>query len=283
MFYGTSLDKRASNAVAIQELHQRLSAVRRSRGFVLLQRESVNSHAKIVAADDGQGGAVALLGSCNWLSSPFSSVEVSAEIREGQSAAIVLDALRAIVSRLASASRSVEALSFMASELRRARSAVSLAGTRTIRPPAELTVICADEHERLLRVAAHDASQSFVCCTNKVGATMVPALFNPAEIAGRRIQDARVYFSRYAGPVKRRHVAEHRDRLGGIVALMGVREPQLHAKFLTWDTDHVIVSSMNWGSQSGLASNPLDEIGLYLRGPGLAACLLERFEAELDG
>ncbi len=283
VFYGTSLDERAGNAVAIQELHQRLSAVRRSRGFVLLQRESVGSHAKVVAADDGQGGAVVLLGSCNWLSSPFSSVEVSAEIRESQSVAIVLDALRAIVSRLASASRSVEALSFMASELRRARSAVSPAGTLTIRPPAELTVVYADEHERLLRVAAHDASQSFVCCTNKVGATMVPALFNPAEIAGRRVQDARVYFSRYTGPVKRRHVAEHRDRLDGIVALVGVREPQLHAKFLTWDKDHVIVSSMNWGSQSGLASNRLDEIGLYLRGPGLAAGLLERFEAELKG
>ena len=107
--------------------------------------------------------------------------------------------------------------------------------------------------------------------------------FNPAEIAGRRIQDARVYFSRYAGPVKRRHVAEHRDRLGGIVALIGIREPQLHAKFLTWDKDHVIVSSMNWGSQSGLASNRLDEIGLYLRGPGLATRLLERLEAELEG
>jgi len=169
----------------------------------------------------------------------------------------------------------------MASELRRSRSAVSAAGAGTGRTSAELTVVYADDHERLLRMAAHEASQSFVCCTNKVGATMVPALFNPAEIAGRRIQDVRVYFSRYTGPTKRRHVAEHRDRLEGVVALIGVRDPQLHAKFLTWDNDHVIISSMNWGSQSGLASNRLDEIGLYLRGPDLAACLLKKFEVEL--
>lgn len=43
-------------------------------------------------------------------------------------------------------------------------------------------------------------------------------------------------------------------------------EPQLHAKFLAWDSDHVVVSSLNWGSQSGLEDNPLDEIGLYLEG-----------------
>jgi PLD-like domain len=281
LFYGTSLDDRAGNAIAMQELSQRLSAVRRSRGFVLVQRESVGSHAKIVAADDGQGGAVVLLGSCNWLSSPFSGVEISAEMRENQAVAIGLDLLRSIVSKLSSARRSMEILQFMASELRRGRSMLSPAGEAAERPPAELTVLYADDHERLLRVAAHEADQSFVCCTNKVGATMVPALFNPAEVAGRRIEDVRVYFSRYTGPTKRRHVAAHRERLNGLVDLIGVRDPQLHAKFLTWDKDHVVISSMNWGSQSGLPDNRLDEIGLYIRGPDLATYLLEKFEAQL--
>jgi phosphatidylserine/phosphatidylglycerophosphate/cardiolipin synthase-like enzyme len=97
----------------------------------------------------------------------------------------------------------------------------------------------------------------------------------------RRINDVRVYFSRYTGPTKRRHVAEHRERLHGFVDLLAIRDPQLHAKFLAWDKDHVVVSSMNWGSQSGLQDNPLDEIGFYLRGPDLAASLMEKFEALL--
>lgn len=282
LFYGTTLDERANNAIGMQELNKRLSGVRLSRGFVLVQRDTVGSHAKIVAADDGQGGAVVLLGSCNWLSSPFSAVEVSAEIRENQAAAIGLDLLRSIVSKLSSASRSVEMLQFMASELRRSRSMLSPAGQATGGSPAELTVLYADDHERLIRAAAHDADQSFVCCTNKVGANMVPALFNPAEVAGRRIEDVRVYFSRYAGPTKRRHVAAHRERLHGVVDLIGIRDPQLHAKFLAWDKDHVVVSSMNWGSQSGLPDNRLDEIGLYLRGVDLATCLLAKFEARLE-
>lgn len=57
--------------------------------------------------------------------------------------------------------------------------------------------------------------------------------------------------------------------------------PQLHAKFLAWDSDHLVVSSLNWGSQSGLEDNPLDEIGLFLEGPNLATSLLETFEREL--
>ena len=110
---------------------------------------------------------------------------------------------------------------------------------------------------------------------------MVPALFNPAEVAGRRINDVRVYFSRYTGPTKRRHVAEHRERLHDLVELVAVRDPQLHAKFLAWDKDNVVISSMNWGSQSGLQDNRLDEIGLYLKGPDLAVSLLREFEAQL--
>jgi len=109
---------------------------------------------------------------------------------------------------------------------------------------------------------------------------MVPALFDPAEIAGRRLADVRVYYSRRSGPVKRGHVSKHRERLNGIVELAGVPEPQLHAKFLAWDQDHVVVSSLNWGSQSGSDDNPLDEIGLYFEGPGLATSLLDKFELE---
>lgn len=281
LFYGTSLDEGARNAIAMQELNKRLAAARAARGFVLVQRDTVRSHAKIVAADDGQGGAVVLLGSCNWLSSPFSAVEVSAELRENQAAAIGLDLLRSIVSSLSSASRAVETLEFMASDLRRSRTTLSAVGQTTAQSGAELTVLYADDHERLLRAAAHDATQSFVCCTNKVGAPMVPALFNPAEVAGRRLDDVRVYFSRYAGPIKRRHVVEHRERLHNLVELLAVRDPQLHAKFLAWDQDHVVISSMNWGSQSGSPGNRLDEIGLYVQGPGLATSLLAKFEALL--
>ncbi|MEO5868032.1 MAG: hypothetical protein ABIS14_05855 [Sphingomonas sp.] len=281
LFYGSALDGQAKHAIAMQELGKRLSAVRAAAGFVLVQRDSVGSHVKIAAADDGRGGASVILGSCNWLQSPFSSVEMSVELNDSVGAAMGLDVLRTIVSSLSSATRAVETLNFMASDLRRSRSFVVPALQTGDVSRAALTLVYAHEHEQLLRTAAHDATHRFVCCTNKLGAPMVPALFNPAEVAGRRIADARVYFSRYTGPTKRRHVVAHRERLNDIVELLPVRVPQLHAKFLAWDDDDIVVSSMNWGSQSGLSSNRLDEIGLHLRGPGLAAALIAKFEAIL--
>jgi hypothetical protein len=282
LFYGTALDAERKNAIAMQELNVRLSSVRRTRGFVLTQRDTVRSHVKCLAADDGRGGAVVVLGSCNWLSSPCNAVEASVELTDHQGAAAGLDLLRSIISSLSSASRSIETLQFTASGLTRTRSALTPGTDVGARMPVRMTVLHAEEHEQLLRKVAHEASQRFVCCTNRLGATMVPALFNPAEIAGRRLKDVRVYYSRLSGPIKRRHVAAHRERLNGVVNLIGVEDPQVHAKFLLWDADDAVVSSMNWGSQSGSADDPLDEIGLHLKGPGLATCLLAKFEDQLQ-
>jgi hypothetical protein len=282
LFYGTTLDAKRKNAIAMQELNVRLSSVRLARGFVLAQRDSVGSHVKCLAADDGHGGAVVLLGSSNWLSSPFSAVEASVELTESHAAASGLDLLRSIISPLSSASRSIELLQFMASDLRRVRSPLSPVTDMGERVPVRMTILQADDHERLLRKVAHEAGERFVCSTNKVGATMVPGLFNPAEIAGGRLGDVRVYYSRPSGPIKRRHVRAHRERLNGVVDLIAVEDPQVHAKVLLWDTDHVVVSTMNWGSQSGSADSPLDEIGLYLEGAGLATSLLAKFQNQLE-
>lgn len=283
LFYGTTLDAERKNAIAMQELNVRLSSVRHARGSILTQRDSVRSHVKCLAADDGHGGAVVLLGSSNWLSSPFSAVEVSVELNENLAAAAGLDLLRLIISPLSGARRSIEILQFTASELRRTRSPLSPRTDVDGRVPVRMSIIQADDHERLLRTVAHEAGERFVCCTNKIGATMVPGLFNPAEVACRRLDDVRVYYSRRSGPIKRRHVTAHRERLNGIVDLIAVEAPQVHAKFLLWDQDHVVVSTMNWGSQSGSADNPLDEIGLCLEGPGLAKSLLAKFEDQIGG
>jgi hypothetical protein len=277
MFYGTSLDDGRKNAIAMQELNKRLSATRKARGVVLTQRDSVKSHVKCLAADDGHGGAVVVLGSSNWLSSPLSAVEASIELTEAGAAAAGLDLLRSIVSKLSTASRSIQTLHFMASDLRRSRSALSASSDKTNIIPVRMKILMAHEQQRLLREIAHDANERLVCCTNKVGAVMVPALFNPAEIAGRRIDDVRVYYSRHTGPIRRRHVREHRTRLNGVVDLIEVDELPVHSKFLLWDKNDIVVSTMNWGSQSGSADNPLDEIGVHLTGPDLAAHLLDKF------
>ncbi|WP_342447348.1 phospholipase D-like domain-containing protein [Methylobacterium platani] len=279
LFFGTSLDENAKHAHAMEEIRVKLEAGGRSRGYLKVHRDPVRSHAKFLAADDGAGGAVVVIGSCNWLSSPFLAVEVSVLLREAGAAAAALDVLRAIVAPLHDASRSRENLRFMAAELRRS---IIEVGRHRMEPSeilkARFSVVYSADHDALLRRAAHDAKKRFICCTHRLGAPMVPALFTPAEVAGRRLEDVRVLYSRQTGPVKRRHVSEQRTRLHGVVDVIGVRDPQLHCKFLLWDDDDVVVSTMNWGSQSGRADDPMDEIGIHLEGPGLAAALLDRVE-----
>lgn len=279
LFFGTSIDT-IKHATAMHELSERLSAVRRTRGYVLAHRDSVESHAKFLIADDGQGGAVVSMGSCNWLSSPFSAVEASVELTEAQAAGAAMDVLQSIIAKISGAGQSTEALQFMATELRRNRNPLSDANAASDYIPATMRILHAADHNLLLRVAAHDAKTRFICCTNRVGVNMVPALFDPAEVASQRLDEVSIYYSRRGGPVKRGHVNHHRDRLKGNVGIFGVPEPQLHAKFLAWDDDHIVVSSLNWGSQSATMDNPMDEIGLYLEGAGLATLLLKKFEAE---
>ncbi len=201
LFFGTSLDKEAKHALATEEIRIRLSAGGLIRGTLVVYRDPVRSHAKILAADDGEGSAVVLVGSCNCLSTPFKAVELSVELGDGEAAAVGLDLLRSIAVTLPEASRSVETLRFMAAESRRRSQEVSRRQNVSSEVHrACLSVVYAAEHEQLLRRAAHEASTRFVCCTNRVGANMVPALFTPAEVAGRRLEDIRVLFSRYTGP-----------------------------------------------------------------------------------
>lgn len=74
----------------------------------------------------------------------------------------------------------------------------------------------------------------------------------------------------------------HRERLHGVVEFLKASVPQLHAKFLAWDSDNLVLTSMNWGSQSDYPDNPLDEIGFNLKGPNLATTFVTKFEALLD-
>ncbi|AVC45443.1 MULTISPECIES: phospholipase D-like domain-containing protein [Rhizobium] len=279
LFFGTSIDT-TKHAAAMHELNERLSGIRRTRGYVLAHRDTVESHAKFLVADDGQDGAVVSMGSCNWLSSPFSAVEVSVELTEAKAAGAAMDVLQSIIAKISSAGQSTEALQFMAAELRRNRGRLSAADAAPGSIGATMRILHAADHNRLLRVAAHGAETRFICCTNRIGANMVPALFDPAEVASQRLDEVSIYYSRRGGPVKRGHVNDHRERLKGKVGIFGVPEPQLHAKFLAWDDDHIVVSSLNWGSQSATLDNPMDEIGLHLEGNGLATLLLKKFEAE---
>jgi cardiolipin synthase A/B len=60
------------------------------------------------------------------------------------------------------------------------------------------------------------------------------------------------------------------------VRLVQIHDRELHGKFLIWDDDHLVITSLNWSSADTSADAPLGEIGLYIRSPDLAANVRRR-------
>lgn len=272
LFLGTALDKSNKHAKAMNALFLRL---RQTGGAVAAYTETVRSHAKFVIADDGLDGGQAIIGSCNWLQSPFQAHEMSLAATEDKFVATCLELLRSISSSLPSARGSRDAMQSMQSAL--ARSRPQLVEKDLVAKPvaAKVRFLLGPDHLPLLRKAAHSAKHRFVCLSHKLGAPMYSNLFDPAQIAGKRIEDVRAYYSLPTGPVKKRHAKKAVMDLEETVRVTQSprKSPMLHAKVLLWDQDDAVISSFNWGSQSASEERPLDELGIHIHGEGFADLL----------
>lgn len=64
--------------------------------------------------------------------------------------------------------------------------------------------------------------------------------------------------------------------------LSEVDEAVLHGKFLLWDDDDAVITSLNWSSAGTRADNPWSEIGIHLQMPGIAQLIRQRLEPSLS-
>ena len=76
LLYGAAGDDAAKHGARAQELSMRAASSRYSK-LIKIHKDSITSHTKFLIADDGMGSYLAILGSCNWLSTPFNAVEFS--------------------------------------------------------------------------------------------------------------------------------------------------------------------------------------------------------------
>jgi len=90
---------------------------------------------------------------------------------------------------------------------------------------------------------------------------------------------ATVLYDRPSGPVKDHHtdqMIEEAARNG--VRLAQVRgKPGLHGKFIAWDDDDLLVTSLNWGSAVGDADFPYGEVGIHIKASGIADLAIAPF------
>jgi cardiolipin synthase len=239
---------------------------------VRLHRFTTDSHAKIIFADNGLGSMIGSIGSCNWLSSSFHSFDVSVVF----SSSHIVGEIAAKLSAMAigkSGHWSVLAgdLAAQAANLSRKESNRTTAGNWTA------TIISGSDHNDYMQKARDEAKSNINVVSHRVSLNADTLVFVPSLVAVRSSgTTVNLYYELRSG-VSDETLVEKLIQKNSIEGLnfFQVTTPSLHAKFLTWDEDNVVITSQNW-----LSADPMDtsfsEIGVAISGKGIATELLRR-------
>lgn len=267
-------DERRSTAKVAQQLRAQLEA--EGLDGLTIHPFSTGSHAKIVLADDGTPDRViALVGSCNWLYSGFSSFEVSVRLRDHQLVADVID-------QVAELSRGGNGhWTNLTSDL--VAQAVNLRSQSSQNEgKAGVCVLLGSDHAELVREARDTADKSLVIASHRFAGAANNLILAPVFAASKRAcnMDVRLFYGEDSGAITATDIAQLTNEAAKVgVRIRPVHRPRLHAKFLTWDDDVAVITSQNWLSADTMDDSPRQEIGICIRSPGVGRILLERFEA----
>lgn len=231
---------------------------------------STGSHAKLVMVDTPDGDWIGAVGSCNWLSSPYRNVELSVVLRTPNVVADVAAAFQRVLGQRGLANGVATEIGLVARDLRKR---VSPGGGN-----ASITIVLGDAHHEITRAASGQSKRWFVVGCHKLGATARPGAVMLAEVAAKRAGvEAVVFYSQSAGPIKNRHAKElAEEATASGVALVKTRKIPLHGKFVAWDADDLLVTSLNWASASTNADFPASEVGVHIHAPSVATLALSR-------
>jgi hypothetical protein len=234
--------------------------------WISLSAEDTGSHAKVVIADTAPGRFEAIVGSCNWLSTVYSSVELSVRVRD----AWLVGDLAALLAGLRmppSGRWSPEVHRLVAI---RGECATHEQSTGN----ADCRVIIDGEHLLSLREARDLAVSRIVAGCDLFGKAAEISAFVPMRGADPKASIELLYAR--ATKAQEPREAEAVAALAAIGIHLKVAQ-RLHGKFLSWDEDDILITSFNWLATTADPWKPKGaEIGLHIRQPGLADELLTR-------
>lgn len=267
IFWGADRDERdrTANLEAAIAINHRITADQNLRGRARVHLYTTRSHAKLLIADATGRAAdefVAVVGSCNWLYSGFNRVETSVVLRHPHAVARVAQEFAELVFDISTSS---EAASDLTSLARTLRSHAAPEGE------GELRLVRGDEHSEFMRLARETADKSIIVGGDRLGLAAEARTIIPMMAAAKRSVRGVICYSKPSGPVTKQDAKD----LAALAASAGVRlvqihDRELHGKFLLWDDDHLVITSLNWSSADTRADAPQGEIGLYIKSPGLA-------------
>jgi cardiolipin synthase len=245
IFWGADGDERSrlSNLEAAIAVNHRIGAEHDLRGRARVHLYSTRSHAKLLVADAtgrSEGEFVAVVGSCNWLYSGFNRVEASVVLRHPHAVASVAQEFAELAFGAATSSVVAADLTTMARTLRTHAASDG---------EARLQIVRSDEHAALMRLARETAETSIMVGGDRLGLAAEARTLIPMMVAAKRSVQGVICYSKPSGPVTKQDARDLEAVAGAAgVRLVQIRDRELHGKFLLWDDDHVVITSLNWSS-----------------------------------
>lgn len=249
-----------------------------ARGRIQLSPKSSGSHAKVIVYDDRETGRwTTIVGSCNFLSSDYDWMEVSLRTRSALFASKVLNRLL---------SNQLPAVGNWSGAARR-MNAIWANVRHDVRTGEEdgsygISLVADYDHYSCITLARDHAAKEIEIVCDLYGLSAETSVLVPMETAAARNVNVKL---RYTRPSKFL-LDEGREPDPRELAKRGIeisRVNDVHAKYLSWDEDSLVVSSFNWMATSVDARRSRGaEIGVLIEGPGIRNMLHEKLRAQFS-
>jgi cardiolipin synthase A/B len=274
VFWGQGDDAsgKSSSRLACDAFRKAIAAAGRAED-IFVHPFTTGSHAKLMVGNDGKGGWYALVGSCNWLSSDFISVETSLRMRDP----LVVGQL---VRHLAALSMGPDGI------YNRTVSDLTVLGRQIESMPrprgrsASMRVLLAPDHAEFVLDARDRLQRRLLVTSHRLGVAGRPLVILPALSAAQtKAASVTLYYGRPTGRLSGADAAAIalEMRRGG-VDIRPIHQPRIHSKVLAWDDDTLAVTSLNWLSADPSQTALRSEIGIAVESNKAADRFLERME-----
>lgn len=248
------------------------------KGRIRLSSHSSGSHAKILIYDDLETGKwTTIVGSCNFLSSEFDWLEVSLRTRSVLFTSKVLGYLLSNqLPAIGSWSATARQLNHIWSDLKVKTQTQPELGDYLI------SIVTDYDHYDCITAARDRASREIEIACDLYGLSAETSVLVPMETAASNGIDVRLQYTRPSKFL----LEEGHGPAPEEIAKRGIkisRVDAVHAKYLGWDDDNLVISSFNWMATSVDARRSRGaEIGAMIEGPRIRSFLVKKLREQLD-
>jgi cardiolipin synthase len=238
-------------------------------------QSTTNSHAKVLVYDPvDRGRYVALLGSCNWLASQYRKIEASIFLCN---TVIVKDLLK-ILARAVYAGSGV--CSPMVNLLLRMSKGQPPDPPDQV-PNARASLVVDEAHIDCMYRMRQQAERTVLLVSHRMGPVARPGALVPlaAACAKGRVTARLVYGKLEVEDIQL--TQWHADAQRYNIRITPLKRPPVHAKFLAWDEDHVVITSQNWLSADPGPSYQVKELGVLIDAPGIGTRAAHLFDESI--